>query len=152
MIHRLRRIQQLNCDIDTAWSFFSTPTNLSMITPESMDFTILTEMRDETIHEGMIINYKISPFLRITLGWTTLITEVKEKKRFKDFQQKGPYKLWNHLHEFIPNADGVLMIDTVDYELPLGFIGELIHKLLIQKKLKSIFDYRHNILEKIFNK
>ena len=48
------------------------------------------------------------------------ITEVTFQKLYR-FSRKGPYKLWNHFHEFIPNKEGVLMKDTVDYELPFGF-------------------------------
>lgn len=151
MIYQLHRTQQLHCDIDTAWKFFSTPHNLSRITPKSMKFEVLTKTVDESIYEGMMINYKVSPLFGIRMKWTTLITQVSNKKSFTDYQQRGPYKLWKHTHEFIANEQGVLMKDTVNYELPLGFIGEIIHSLIVRKKLKHIFDYRYQVLEKLFN-
>ena len=43
------------------------------------------------------------------------------------------------------------MKDTVNYELPFGSLGTLTHKLLVQKKVVEIFDYRYQILEKMFN-
>lgn len=151
MKYQLSREQQLYCDIDTAWSFFSSPNNLSKITPKDMGFTVLSKDIQPEIFEGMLIDYTVSPILGIPLKWQTKITQVDKNKSFTDFQEKGPYKYWNHFHEFIPNKDGVLMKDTVDYELPMGFLGKIAHQAFVKKKLVSIFDYRYQVLEKYFN-
>lgn len=151
MKYQLSREQQLDCNIDTAWSFFSSPNNLSKITPKDMGFTVLSKDIQPEIFEGMLIDYTVSPILRIPLSWQTRITQVDWNKSFTDFQQKGPYKYWNHFHEFIPNSEGVLMKDTVDYELPMGFLGKIAHQAFVKKKLVSIFDYRYHVLEKYFN-
>ncbi|RZJ44782.1 MAG: hypothetical protein EOO19_11640 [Chryseobacterium sp.] len=151
MVHQLKREQQLNCDIETAWKFFSAANNLSKITPKDMNFVVRTKMESDEIYEGMIIDYYVSPLLGIKMDWQTEITQVDRPNSFTDFQKKGPYKLWNHFHEFIPNEKGVLIKDTVDYELPMGFLGEIAHKLFVKSKLENIFSYRFNILEKMFN-
>ncbi|MCO5234509.1 MAG: SRPBCC family protein [Chitinophagales bacterium] len=152
MKHELYREQQLNCDLQTAWDFFSSPMNLPKITPKDMAFTVLSEQKTNKIFEGMIIDYTVSPLLGIPLKWKTRITSVIPNKSFTDFQEKGPYKLWNHHHEFIPNEKGVLMIDKVDYELPFGLLGNIAHALFVKKKLEKIFNYRFQILENLFNK
>ena len=152
MVHQLKRQQQLNCDIQTAWKFFSSANNLSEITPKDMNFVVRTQLSDAEIYEGMLIDYYVSPLLGIKLNWQTEITEVNFQKSFIDFQKKGPFKLWNHFHEFILNDKGVLMIDTVSYELPFGFLGEIAHSVMVKKKLEHIFDYRFKILEETFNK
>lgn len=152
MIHQLKREQQLNCDIETAWKFFSSANNLSKITPKDMNFIVRTKMESDEIYEGMIIDYYVSPLLGIKMDWQTEITQVNYLRSFTDFQNKGPYKLWNHFHEFIPNEKGVLIKDTVDYELPMGFLGEIAHNLFVKSKLENIFSYRFNILEQMFNK
>ncbi|MFV0190993.1 MULTISPECIES: SRPBCC family protein [unclassified Empedobacter] len=152
MKYRLYREQQLYCDIDTAWQFFSSPMNLSEITPKDMAFTVLSEDQDQPIFEGMLIDYTVSPLLGIPLKWQTKIIQVEHQKSFTDFQQKGPYKYWKHFHEFIPNENGVFMKDTVEYELPFGIFGNIVHFLLVKKKLNNIFDYRQHVLKKLFNK
>lgn len=152
MVHQLKRQQQLNCDIKTAWKFFSSANNLSEITPKDMNFVVRTQLSDDEIYEGMLIDYYVSPLLRIKLNWQTEITEVNFQKSFTDFQKKGPFKLWNHFHEFIMNDKGVLMMDTISYELPFGFLGEIAHSVMVKKKLEHIFDYRFKILEETFNK
>jgi len=152
MKHRLIREQQLNCDRATAWKFFSSANNLSEITPKDMNFVVLTAMENDEIYEGMLIDYYVSPLFGIKMKWQTEIIKVDFQRSFIDFQKKGPYKLWHHHHEFIPNEKGVLMKDTVDYELPLGFLGEIAHAVFVKKKLEYIFDYRYVVLEKMFNK
>lgn len=151
MRYQLQRIQQLHCDVATAWKFFSSPHNLSRITPKELKFTVLSDVAAKNIYEGMLIDYTVSPLFGIPMRWQTRISQVDEGKSFTDVQQRGPYKLWNHFHEFIPNAKGVLMKDTVDYELPLGIMGNIAHTLLVRHKLNSIFDYRFQVLENLTN-
>lgn len=151
MVHQLKREQQIACDIDTAWNFFSAPGNLSKITPPDMNFIVRSDVEGQEIFEGMIIDYYVSPMFGIKTKWQTEITQVNVKQSFTDFQKKGPYKLWNHFHEFIPNENGVLIKDTVDYELPLGPLGEIAHAVFVKDKLNHIFAYRFQVLEKMFN-
>ena len=151
MRYRLYKEQQIQCDLASAWEFFSNPFNLSKITPLDMGFVVKSEIKEKEIFEGMEIDYVVSPVLGIPMKWKTRITQVDDQKSFTDFQLKGPYKYWNHYHEFLPNEEGVLIKDTVDYELPLGFLGTLAHKIMIKKKLENIFNYRFKVLDEKFN-
>jgi len=151
MRYQLYREQQLHCDIETAWRFFSSPANLAKITPKNMKFMELSGYNDEEIYEGMIINYTVAPILNIPLKWRTRISGVQSNRSFSDFQEKGPYKYWSHFHEFIPNSGGVLMKDIVDYELPFGIIGNIAHRVFVKKKLAQIFEFRYSVIEKLFN-
>lgn len=150
MRYKLIKEQQLSCDIHTAWDFFSSPANLESITPVEMKFKVRSDV-SESIKEGMLIDYKISPLFNIPMSWRTRITYVDHENAFTDFQEKGPYKFWEHHHMFIKNSDGVLMIDTLHYELPFGMFGDLVHKLLVKKKIEDLFSYRYNVLERMFN-
>jgi ligand-binding SRPBCC domain-containing protein len=132
MKHRLVREQQLSCNIETAWGFFSSANNLSEITPKDMNFIVLTTMENDEIYEGMLIDYYVSPLFGIKMKWQTEIIKVDFQKSFIDFQKKGPYKLWHHHHEFISNEKGVLMKDTIDYEIPMGFLGEIAHPFFVK--------------------
>ncbi len=98
-----------------------------------------------------IIDYTVSPIFRIPMKWRTKITDVDFQKSFTDFQEKGPYKYWNHFHELIPNDQSVLVRDTVNYEMPFSILGTLAHQLFVKRKLESIFSYRYQYLEKTFN-
>ncbi|UPZ38030.1 SRPBCC family protein [Sphingobacterium sp. PCS056] len=151
MIYQIETTQQLNCDIQTAWDFFSSPHNLAKITPEKMNFVIVNQLADTPIHQGLIIDYKVTPLLGIRMKWRTKITQVEDYVSFTDEQLNGPYTLWRHFHEFTPNEEGVMMRDVVTYKLPLGYLGRIAHKLMIRNKLVDIFAYRYEVLEKMFN-
>ena len=98
----------------------------------------------------MEIDYLVSYVLGIPLKWKTRITQVNYQKVLIDLQAKVQYRYWNHYHEFIENDKGVLMKDSVDYELPFGFLGKLAHSLFVHKRLKSIFEFRYNFFRRIF--
>ena len=44
------------------------------------------------------------------------------------------------------------MLDRVNYQLPLGVIGKVVHPLIVEKKLNDIFNYRIRQVEEIFGK
>lgn len=150
-IHYYKTDQFLPIDINKAWDFFSSAKNLALITPPELDFKILTSLTDATIYEGMLIDYRVKPLFHIPMYWQTEICKVKYPSFFTDRQLKGPYKLWEHTHTFIEQDNGVLMKDSVKYELPFGIIGKLAHSLIVQKKIENIFIYRKNILNRIFD-
>lgn len=151
MTHQLYREQHLDCDIRTAWEFFSSPLNLAKITAAELGFVVCTEnLAQQPLYEGMEIEYIVSPLLRIPLRWKTVITQVEHLKSFTDFQQKGPYRQWKHRHDFIQLDNGTLMKDTVDYELPFGPLGTLAHQLFVKKKIEDIFAFRAKTLTSLF--
>ena len=152
MRYLLYREQQLCTDIETAWAFFSSPSNLSVLTPPEMKFKVRSELEEGGIYEGMLIDYNVTPLLGIPMKWQTEITKVMPLVCFTDYQRKGPYKLWNHQHHFAENEDGVRMTDIIDYELPFGLLGDWVHRILVKQKLETIFDFRFQVLEKEFNK
>lgn len=148
--HILKNEQFLPISIEEAWAFFSTPKNLSKITPKEMGFVIKSKFTDEEIYEGMKIEYTVKPILGIPLNWRTRIGKTQKPFMFTDVQEKGPYKLWEHTHTFVEKDKGVLAIDEVKYQLPFGILGDIAHSLFVKNKLKNIFDYRRNILQKMF--
>ena len=88
--------QKLPISLNTAWDFFSSPLNLSKITPKSMDFIITSDYTAQTkMYAGMIITYKVSPVLGIKMNWVTEITQVSEGKYFIDEQRFGPFAFWS---------------------------------------------------------
>ena len=149
-MYQLKSTQIVKTDIKTCWEFFSSPKNLKIITPKYMGFNTLTEV-PEKMYEGLMIEYKVTPILRIPMSWITEIKTVKENQFFVDEQRKGPYKIWHHEHHFKEIHEGVEMTDIVSYELPLGFLGRMMHPILVKSKLKEIFDYRTKMVDELFN-
>lgn len=149
-LYQLKTSQKLPISIQTAWEFFSNPTNLSKITPPWLNFEVRTKL-PEKMYCGMIITYFVRPLLNISQTWVTEITHVNQPNYFVDEQRFGPYKFWHHQHSFTKTEDGgVIMDDIVSYVIPFGFLGRIINYFIVSKKVKEIFDYRKTVLEKMF--
>ena len=148
-LYQLHSTQTLPIIQDEAWAFLSNPENLKVITPDHIGFHILNGA-DRDMFPGQIIQYTVVPFAGITTKWVTEITHVKEGEYFVDEQRFGPYALWHHKHFIRPVPGGVEMEDIIDYKLPFGILGQIVHPILVKKQLEKIFAYREMKLEEIF--
>lgn len=151
-LHEIIQEQFIPASIEKCWTFFSSPENLQIITPDDLDFKILTKIkREEALFSGQIIQYTIRLFPLIKLRWVTEITHCKTQQYFIDEQRFGPYSFWHHRHHFKVVPGGVLMTDHVHYRLPYGIIGELAHWIFIRKKLNHIFHFRKQKIDSVFS-
>jgi ligand-binding SRPBCC domain-containing protein len=141
--------QNLPITIEEAWEFLSNPKNLKVITPDYMGFITLSG-DDRPMFAGQIIQYIVTPILGIPTKWVTEITHVIDKKYFVDEQRFGPYSLWHHKHFIKEIPGGVEMEDIIDYKIPLGFLGQMVHPILVKPKLNEIFEYRRKKLIELF--
>jgi ligand-binding SRPBCC domain-containing protein len=141
--------QNLPITIQEAWAFLSNPKNLKTITPDYMGF-IIESGADRPMFPGQIIEYIVTPVLGIKTKWVTEITHVQELLYFVDEQRFGPYSLWHHKHFLKEIPGGVEMEDVIHYKIPMGFIGQLAHPILVKPKLDEIFDYRRKKLIDLF--
>lgn len=149
-IYTLEVSQFLKIAQEDAWNFFSSPGNLSKITPPSMGF-VITSGPAKRMYAGQIISYRVSPFAGFRSNWVTEITRVEEGRFFVDEQRFGPYRMWHHEHIFEPKDSGVLMTDRISYKLPMGILGRLAHSVFVRKKLRRIFEFREITLNQLFN-
>ncbi|MFT4968697.1 MAG: ligand-binding SRPBCC domain-containing protein [Chitinophagales bacterium] len=148
-VHTIKTIQKIPASKEAIWDFISSPKNLKEITPEYMGFEIKGDL-PEKMYPGMMIQYKVSPLLGIKMTWVTEITHVQMGEFFVDEQRVGPYKMWHHQHHIKEIPGGVLMEDIIDYQAPLGFLGDIANILIIKKQLAEIFEYRRIALENRF--
>ncbi|RZK53701.1 MAG: hypothetical protein EOO87_12275 [Pedobacter sp.] len=143
--------QNLPISLTEAWDFFSSPLNLEEITPDDMAFIVTSKIDKNTkMYPGMIITYKVSPLFGIKLNWMTEITQVEDQKYFIDEQRFGPFSFWHHQHHFKAIEGGVEMTDILTYGLPLGFLGNIAHSIMVGKKIKAIFEFREQKVKELF--
>jgi len=148
-VHLLTRKQFIPISLDEAWPFFSTPRNLEAITPDFLNFRITSNVPEE-IYSGLIITYKIAAVARIPMTWVTEIKHVEVLYRFVDEQRIGPFRFWFHEHSFQAVSGGIEMTDIVHYQMPWGWVGELVHWVFIRHRLNAIFDFRRAFIEKLW--
>ncbi|MBL7827986.1 MAG: SRPBCC family protein [Saprospiraceae bacterium] len=148
-MHKLHRTQFLPISLEEAWSFFSNPGNLNLITPDALTFVTTSEV-PEKMYEGLIITYRIKPMLNIPVDWVTEITHIRDGEYFVDEQRKGPYRIWHHEHHFKAVEGGVMMTDLLYYDIGKWIFGRIAGALFVHRKVNEIFDFRQVALEKYF--
>ena len=145
-IYTLRCQMQAPVSMQEAFAVFEEPRNLVRITPEWLNFRLLTP--NVVMSKGAELEYALR-WMKAPLRWKTLITEYEPPFFFTDEMVRGPYALWQHRHIFHPSEEGAVMTDEVDYALPLGRLGRLVHRLIVANQLKAIFRYRQIAINQI---
>ena len=146
-LHLFEARQNLPVSIGAAWDFFADAGNLARITPPSLGLEV-TSALGERMYAGMIITYRVRPLFGVSVDWVTEITHVDEPHRFVDEQRFGPYRFWHHLHQFREIDGGVEALDRVHYALPRG--GGPAARMLVAPRLREIFAFRREVLERTF--
>jgi hypothetical protein len=144
----LERAQTVEAPIDQVFSFFEDPRNLRAVTPPWVRFEV-RRLEHVPLHAGMRNEYRIH-WLGLSLRWHGLITEYERGRRFVDLQTGGPYRYWRHEHTFTDLGGRTLVRDRVDYELPFGLLGAVVHRLIVARQLREIFDYRARAIARAF--
>jgi ligand-binding SRPBCC domain-containing protein len=128
----------VGASIEEAFAFFGDPRNLERITPPWLHFRIL-EAPDE-LGAGSLLHYRLRLF-GVPVGWRTRIEAWEPPRRFVDVQLRGPYRLWEHMHELEAVAGGTLIRDRVRYRAPLH--------APVGRVLRAIFDYRARAMREL---
>ena len=137
--------------LSETWAFFSRPENLEKLTPEDVKFDIKSPVSGVEMYEGMIIQYRVSPFPGFSADWVTEITQIKELDHFIDDQRVGPFALWHHQHFFRDMGDGrTEMKDILHYQAPLGVLGSIADWLFVHRQVKGIFTAREEAIKRLF--
>jgi ligand-binding SRPBCC domain-containing protein len=147
-IHTLRREQFIPRPLEEVFAFFADARNLAVITPEWLNFQILTP-EPVAMRPGTRLDYRLK-WHGLPIRWQTGIEEWNPPHGFTDVQLRGPYRRWHHAHTFVTEPKGARMLDVVRYELPLGPFGDLAHAITVRRDLERVFDYRSQAIERLF--
>src|SRR5450755_3755358 len=94
---------------------------------------------------GETVQWKAQHFgLYFTM--TSRITELSRPLHFTDEMIKGPFKWLRHQHVFEKTADGTMMRDLFDFQSPLGLLGNIIDRILLEKYLKRLLEKRNETI------
>lgn len=147
-IHTFRRETFVPRAREEVFAFFSSARNLESITPPFLRFHVLTPDPIE-MRAGTLLDYKLN-VRGLPMRWRTEITEWNPPFGFRDIQLKGPYAMWDHTHRFEERDGGTWMEDEVRYALGFGVFGEIARRVLVERDVRAIFDYRAERIRELF--
>ncbi|GHO80562.1 hypothetical protein KSD_83330 [Ktedonobacter sp. SOSP1-85] len=80
---------------------------------------------------------------------TSKITAYERPHRFVDEMLQGAFQEMKHIHEFVPQPSGTLMIDIFTFSAPLGFLGRLTETLVLTRYMKNLLLSRNRYLKSV---
>lgn len=119
------------------------PGALERLTPPWEPMYVLERARGVGNGDGGVLAVRVGPF---TIHWEFQHRDCIEGRQFRDVMLRGPFASWDHTHRFIPDGPSACWLeDDIEYELPFGFLGDLLAGWHVRRKLRRIFQYRHRI-------
>lgn len=127
---------------ELVFAFHESPGALEKLTPPWEKVRVIERSPSILPGSRVVLRMWTGPF---TVDWIAEHTEYERNRMFADRQVKGPFTFWYHKHMFADApGGGTLLRDEVEYLPPFGFLGRLARPL-IERKLKRLFDYRHEM-------
>ena len=80
---------------------------------------------------------------------TSKITAYERPYRFTDEMIRGAFQEMTHIHEFVPQSPGTLMIDLFTFRAPLGILGRVAETLVLTRYMKELLLTRNRYLKKV---
>lgn len=71
------------------------------------------------------------------------VIDYQQDRMFVDRMLEGPYRIFQHTHEFTPVEEGVRVKDTVEFSLGLG---DMVDRTIGMMTLDRAFSLRHRAL------
>lgn len=98
------------------------------------------------IKDGAQVELKLGVLGPIKQRWHLKHSDYIYGQQFRDVQQKGMFADYAHTHSMFPKTEnGSLLEDRIDYELPLGVLGQLFGGHFAKSKFQRLFNYRHAV-------
>ena len=128
---------------ERVFGFHEQPDALRRLTPPWEPTRVVKAAADLRVGSEALVETRL--FGLVPMLWTARHTAYDPPRMFEDVQVEGPFKSWRHRHFVEPHPSGALLRDEVEYEPPLGALGRLAAPLVIEPRLRKLFDYLHEV-------
>jgi ligand-binding SRPBCC domain-containing protein len=128
---------------ERVFAFHELPDALQRLTPPWESARIIQAAPAITPGSKAIIETRI--FGLLPTRWVAEHTVYDPPHMFEDVQVEGPFRRWRHRHIIKPHPAGAVLRDEIEYEAPLGFIGQIAAPFVVVPRLEKLFEYRHRV-------
>ena len=132
----------IDAPVKTVWEFYEREDILDILTPPWQPVTVIK--REGGLGVGAISEFRLTLGV-IPIRWVAKHTECQPYRSFTDEQIIGPMEYWVHRHQFASENGKTKLTDAIDYEIPGGWVSELLLGWWVDARLKDMFRYRHQI-------
>ncbi len=80
---------------------------------------------------------------------TSRMTELDRPHHFRDSMVRGAFTRFDHDHDFAQAGDTCVMTDVFDYTSPLGVLGRVVDRLLLDRYLEQFLLERNAQLQRL---
>lgn len=138
---RFRRATYLDVPRERVWDWHARAGALQRLLPPWQDVRLVS--RDPRLENGSraTLELGLGP---VRKRWVAVHRDVVPGEGFVDEQETGPFESWRHEHRFdAADGGGTMLVDEVEYELPLGSLGSAIAGAYTESSLERTFSWRH---------
>lgn len=135
----------INAPLATVWEFHERSDVLQILTPPWQPVRVVR--RQGGLAAGAVSEFWLwlGP---IPIPWIARHTACEPYRFFIDIQEKGPMVSWVHRHNFAEENRQTYLTDSIEYELPGGFLAEALLGWLVKLQLQAMFRYRHEVTQR----
>jgi ligand-binding SRPBCC domain-containing protein len=147
-LRRFVRTTEVAASAEALFAWHEEPAAFQRLTPPGEPVTVLRQVGG--IRDGAQVSVRVGvwPF---ALRWDLEHRDYRQGASFTDVQRRGPFRSWRHVHTMTPlGADRCQLEDRIEYELPGGVLGDVVARLIVEPRLRRLFDYRHRVTREAF--
>jgi ligand-binding SRPBCC domain-containing protein len=143
MSDRYQRRTRIAAPASVVFGFHERPDAFARLAPPWQPITIVQPPSSLAVGTRVVVRAGLGP-LAVTIVAEHVAYE--PGRSFTDTMVEGPFRRWLHRHIVEPDGDDAcVLVDDVEYELPLGAVGRLLGSWLARRELDRMFIYRHEV-------
>ncbi len=135
----------INAPVEQVWDFHDRPDILQQLTPPWQPVKVVRRVGGLGVGAVSEFQLWLGP---IPVTWVAVHSECQPYRLFVDVQQRGPMVSWTHRHEFQLEGQQTRLSDRITFELPGGWLAELLLGWWVKARLTDMFRYRHQVTQR----
>ncbi|RWZ49657.1 cyclase [Labedella phragmitis] len=104
--------------------------------------TVVAGRRSGLLQQGEHVAWR-GRHLGVPFTLMSRLTTVDYPRLFVDEEIAGPFRRLRHEHRFEPHRDGTLVTDDITFAAPLGPLGRLVEKVVLEKYMRGLISARN---------
>ena len=140
---------RLDARPDELFEFHMNTENLAAISPPWPPFRVVSEPKRAEPGDLQVFRLGAGP---VATTWEARVTRVVPGRLLEDVQETGPFRSWRHQHQFLPDGDGAVLADVVEFRMLPTVVGEFVEYFVVRPAILGMFAWRHRRTRKLLAK